>query len=366
MTRPTLEPAPASTVAGGYVAAIIHAARARGVPTATLLEATGIDAIPRNDPTERVPVDSVRRLFDAAVEATGDPYFGLFAANYLHVGNFHALGYALLASGDLRDLTQRLCRYFRLLSTTSIPTLTEHEAIASLEFRLRDESPDLTDDMFGLFLVRLIRDLSDGRVKPVRAGLHRPTPPDGGFRHAQTFGCPITFGARFSVFTFDRDALDVPMAAASRELAEHNERIAATHLAKLERSDVRTRVRALLLQELAGAVTKERIAAKLFMSPRTLQVKLAQCDTSFQDIVNETREALARGYIESSVMSVTEIAFTLGFADTSAFSRAFRRWTGRSPRAYLAELRGEPLLHQDRSPSHPTKRTASYGPRHSA
>jgi len=345
MTRPTIDAIPTSTVTGGYAAAIIHAAQARDVPSAALLDAAGLGAVPRNDPTERVPVATVKRLFDAAVDATGDEYFGLFAANYLHAGTFHALGYALLASADLRDFTRRLCRYFHLLSTSSTPVLVEGATTARIEFRLHGESPNLTDDMFGLFLVRLIGELSDARLRPVHAELHRPTPPDGGFRHVQTFGCPITFGTRFSAFVFDRGALDMPMAAASRELAEHNERIATTYLAKLERHDVRTRVRALLLQELSsGGVTKERIAAKLCMSPRTLQVKLARCGTTFHDLVNETREALARGYIESSVMSVTEIAFTLGFADTSAFSRAFRRWTGRSPRGYLAEVRGEPPL----------------------
>ena len=354
MTRPTTEPAPVPTVTGGYVAAIIHAAQAREVPTATLLAAADLDAVPKNDPTQRVPVASVRRLFDAAVEATGDPYFGLFAANYLHAGNFHALGYALLASADLRDLMQRLCRYFHLLSTTSNPAIVEGESTVRLEFRLQSESPNLTDDMFGLFLVRLIGELSDGRVRPTGAELHRPTPPDGGFRHVQTFGCPIEFGARSSTFIYERAALDVPMVAASRELAEHNERIATTYLAKLQRSDIQTRVRALLLQELAsGDVTKERIAAKLCMSPRTLQVKLSQSNTTFQDVVNETREALARGYIESSVMSVTEIAFTLGFADTSAFSRAFRRWTGHSPSSYLAGRRGNASTSVPSAPNRP-------------
>ncbi len=75
------------------------------------------------------------------------------------------------------------------------------------------------------------------------------------------------------------------------------------------------------------------------MSPRTLQIKLSKSNTTFQDVVNETRRALACGYIENSGMSITEIAYLLGFSDTSNFSRAFRRWTGRSPRAYADRLR---------------------------
>ena len=67
------------------------------------------------------------------------------------------------------------------------------------------------------------------------------------------------------------------------------------------------------------------------MSPRTLQMKLSKCDTTFQEIVSEVRLALARGYMGNSARSITEIGYMLGFSDTSNFSRAFRRWTGKSP-----------------------------------
>jgi AraC-like DNA-binding protein len=337
--RTTADPA-SITVIGGYTAAIIHALEARGVTTATILAAAGMPHVPSNDPLVRVPLTSVRQLLAAAVELTGDPYFGLYAANFLHTANLHALGYAMLASGTLRELCERLTRNFRLLTGTSRPALIEAGDAARLEFFLVAESPPLSDDAFGLFLARLISTLSDGKVRPTRMELHRPTPPDGGVRHRREFGCPVSFGAPHTAFVFDSKGLDVPLTGACRELAEQNERIVVGYLAKLDRNDIRMRVRALLLQELdSGEVTKESIAKKLCMSPRTLQIKLAKSDTTFQDVVNETRRALACGYIENSGMSITEIAYTLGFSDTSNFSRAFRRWTGRSPRAYAAQLR---------------------------
>lgn len=328
------------TVTGGYVGAVIRALEARGVATAAILDAAGLGARPTNDPLNRVPLEAVHRLLTAAVELTGDPYVGLYAANFLHAPNLHALGYALTASSTLRQFLERLVRYFRLLSGSTRPRLCESKGAVTLEFVQVTPTPHLTDDIFGLFLVHQIRELSDGRIRPSLVRLNRPAPPDDGTRHRREFGCEMQFDADCSSFTFDAGLVDLPLSGGSRDLAEQNERIVISHLAKLDRSDIQTRVRALLLQQLpSGNVTKEDVAKRLFMSPRTLQIKLAKSRTTFQDVVNDTRRALACGYIENSAMSITEIAYLLGFSDTSNFSRAFRRWTGRSPRAYAEQLR---------------------------
>src|SRR5882672_2225445 len=124
------------TVIGGYVASIIHALEARGVATQTILHAAGITAVPSNDPLTRIPLTAVRQLLDAAVELTGDSYFGLYAANFVHTSNLHALGYAMLASGTLRELCERLARNFRMLTSTTKPVLIDGNGTARLEFRL--------------------------------------------------------------------------------------------------------------------------------------------------------------------------------------------------------------------------------------
>ena len=336
------------TVIGGYVGAIMRALEARGIATDDILNAAGISQAPSNDPLIRIPLTSVRQLLAAAVELTNDPYFGLYAANFLHAANLHALGYAMTASATLRELCQCMTRYFRLLSGSSRPGLNVSDGEARLEFPLVAESPPLTDDVFGLFLVHLFSELSDGKVRPIRIEQHRPRPPDDGVRHRRAFGCPVSFGHSHTSLVFDASALDVPLTGASRELAEQNEQIVVGYLAKLDRSDIRTRVRALLIQQLpSGSVTKESIAKKLRMSARTLQLKLARSNTTFHDVVNQTRLALALGYIDNSAMSITEIAYLLGFSDTSNFSRAFRRWTGHSPRHYVARSRVLPQRRQN-------------------
>ena len=92
------------------------------------------------------------------------------------------------------------------------------------------------------------------------------------------------------------------------------------------------RVRASIVNGLSGdSFSRGAVAASVNMSASTLQVKLSRAGVSFQQLLDETRRELALGYIEQSRLSITEIAFMLGFSDLSNFIRAFRRWTGKSP-----------------------------------
>ena len=95
----------------------------------------------------------------------------------------------------------------------------------------------------------------------------------------------------------------------------------------------------------SGNCSKQRVAEELFVSASGLQQKLAQRGTSFQNLLNQVRESLALAYIEQARVSITEMSFTLGFSDTSSFTRAFRRWTGKSPSDYRREIGLQHDLH---------------------
>ncbi|RKZ80269.1 MAG: AraC family transcriptional regulator, partial [Gammaproteobacteria bacterium] len=83
-----------------------------------------------------------------------------------------------------------------------------------------------------------------------------------------------------------------------------------------------------------GNFSDSTIAASLFMSQRTLQRRLEENNTSFKQLVNEVRQDLADTYLNDSSLTLTEISFMLGFSEMSAFSRAFKRWSGKSPTDY--------------------------------
>jgi AraC-like DNA-binding protein len=325
-----------SSALGGYAPAIAAALESRGIDSRAMFAAAGFDHVPVNSPVDRLPVPQIQRLYDAVADVTGDDTFGLDVAEHMRATTLHALGYSLQASNNLRDFGDRLSRYMRFVSQSAKVHLAEHEADVAIEAhktiaRIPDES---TDAMCG-FLVRFISDLSGGRCRPHRLELPRPEPADGGKRHREFFQAPVDFDRPFPAIRYERSMLGVTFDGASKELAQHNDQIVIAYLAKLDRADIQDRVKALIIQDLPSRkVSKVSIAKQLHMSPRTLQHKLAQCNASFYGLVNETRRAIACGYMENHALAVTEIAYLLGFSDTSNFSRAFKRWTGLSPSAY--------------------------------
>ena len=124
---------------------------------------------------------------------------------------------------------------------------------------------------------------------------------------------------------------------ANRQLAATLDAILTRQLADLDRSNVAARCKAVLLEPLASGESPEGdIAKELHMSRRTLQRKLADADLTYQQLVDDTRHDLALRYLEDPGKSITEITFLLGFSGQSAFTRAFRRWTGKSPTDYRA------------------------------
>jgi AraC-like DNA-binding protein len=92
----------------------------------------------------------------------------------------------------------------------------------------------------------------------------------------------------------------------------------------------------------SGEPGQQEVCARLGLSPRSVQRRLAQEHTTFRDVLNATRHQLALTHLKSGQHSVSEVAFLLGFAEVSAFTRAFKRWTGASPRAWRQQALDSP------------------------
>jgi AraC-like DNA-binding protein len=152
------------------------------------------------------------------------------------------------------------------------------------------------------------------------------------------FHCEISFDNPDLVIALPTDIIDLPLPGASKELAQIHDNTAMDYLSRLDKADIVNRVRKIVVEDLLSTtVSIERVAERLCMSSRSLQGKLADRGTSFQEILDSTREGLALGYIEQSNLSITEAAYMLGFSDVANFTRAFKRWTGKSPREYRKE-----------------------------
>jgi AraC-like DNA-binding protein len=314
-----------------------------GVDPAALFKRAGLDPRKLYDSNARYRDSCLYKLWQLAVEATGDPYIGLKVASFWHPSTAHALGYAWLASATLLDALERTVRYYRLMTDKEELVLKESDE----EFRLIIENPALDyptapEDLDASFaaLVYLCRMCYGESFHPLRITLRRQELPDPA-PFEEFFRAPIQYSGNEDSVCFDKVDVRAPLPTANAEVARANEKIVQEYLARFDRSSAATQVRARLTEQLSsGHATQDSIADVLHMSLRTLQRRLSDEGTSYKGLLDETRRELASHYMAESHRSINEITYLLGFSEPSNFSRAFRRWTGKSPSAYRAQSPG--------------------------
>lgn len=326
------------TVLTSWAKAIRKALDASGCNSASLFQAAGLDIGLLADPDARYPLPATTRLWKLAVEATGDAAFGLKVASQVTPGTFHAVGQTLLTSATLKDAFKRAIRYSRIVTDLGGLALQEQGDELQLVFLDSPASPPPAHEALDAFIsiqVRMSRALLGREVSPLRIEMRRPTPADlPSFEH--TLRAPLIFNAKRNLIAFDRQIAERPLDGDNPLLAKHYDDIAQRVLSSLEKNNVLLKVRTELIKRLPeGEPAQEDIAAAVNLSTRGLQRKLAEQDATYKGLLDSTRLALALSYLDQGSYSITEVAYLLGFAETSSFTRAFRRWTGRSPSAYL-------------------------------
>lgn len=324
-----------ATALASSVRALCKTLTGRGIDPAPLLAEAGLDAPKRDDPGERYPLEKTTKLWRLAVAATGDEALGLAMAANVGPTSLHALGYALLASATLHEAIDRVIRYFRVVADVAELELQDAGDGYRFVMHIGDRGPQPAPEAVEGFVYALLlfcrQRLERPALAPRELRLRRP-PPAQPAPFLAAFGTQIAFGADENIMVFDREDLDQPLEGANPELARINDEVIERYLARHDRDDVINRVRAKLSELLPlGEPSQEKVAAALHTTPRNLQRKLAQEGTSYSEILADTRRKLAESYLDARRHSVSEVAFMLGFADLSAFTRAFRRWHGMAP-----------------------------------
>ncbi|HEX4446207.1 MAG TPA: AraC family transcriptional regulator [Polyangiaceae bacterium] len=318
--------------------AIARALETRGCNAQELFARVGLDFSALDDPEARYPVRAESQLWRLAVEATGDPCFGLEVARHTSPTTFHALGFSLAASGSLREAFERMVRYYRLVSDGAIIGFEERDGFYRISVRsqslLAEPALEAIDAVVAV-AVRLCRSLTDRKFSPLLVELRRPPPPDP-TPFLRYFRAPVTFNGKEDALTFAKAACDERIQGANPELARANDLIAAQALARWESSQLADRVRIALMNGLPnGSQSQSQVARLLGMSTRALQRRLAAESTTYGALVDDTRRQLAIAYLREGRDSITDIGYLLGFAGVASFTRAFRRWTGKAPSEYL-------------------------------
>jgi AraC-like DNA-binding protein len=242
----------------------------------------------------------------------------------------------MLASNSLRTALERLDRYHRVLSDEQFMHLDETEEGLTLTLVFAHKKRDIPErndaELAVIMSVCRVNYMDD--LAPVSVTLSHPKPSCYA-RFFEYFRSPVFFDAPHNSLTLSIDAVDRNLPGSNPQLAEINDRVVIEYLAKLDQDNITHKVKAIIIDQLpSGNVTDERVARLLHRSPRKLQRQLQSAGTTFNTILNQIRQDLALQYVGDQDTNMTEIAFLLGFSESSAFSRAFKRWTGVSPSEY--------------------------------
>ena len=292
------------------------------------------------DPNARFDVDSVELVWKKVGQLTGNPCFGIRAADHWHPSDLHALGYAWLSSRTLRSAIHRLSRYARMVTDVDEFRLEEGNGLATLVVNhpdLPDDSPWVADSTLAIIL-SMCRVNYGQELDPVSVTF-RHSKPECASDYFEYFRCPVQFSSEYNSISITPEIIDEELPSANVMLAQVNDRIMIDYLARMDKTDVVQRTRAAIIDQLpSGKITDATVAAALYRNERTLQRQLNREGTTFKTLLNDIRMDLADKYIRDSQLSLTEISFLLGFAEISSFSRAFKRWTGNSPTRYRLSL----------------------------
>lgn len=302
----------------------------------------GIHIQPPGDPMQRIPLEAIDRIRNRAVELSGDKAFGLRMADFLHPSNFGALGYAWLASATLKSALDRLSRYIRVVSTTWQFQLDEvDDALVVTDPDHRDPLElGVRDDCIMAILVQLCRFNCGKEFRPRKVAFRHHRPENEG-PWKKFFNCPVYFDQPENQFWISRIYADKLLPSANAQLAHINDQLMARDIARLNSMDIVARTRAVIVEQLAsGDISESTVSAAMLMTARNMHRKLSAEGANFSSLLATCRLEAADRYLRDSALSITEIAFLLGFSQASSFSRAYRSWTGISPTAKRKTISG--------------------------
>lgn len=279
-----------------------------------------------------VDTDEYFALWRALEEEAADPRLPLRIGESLTVEAFDPPLFAALCSPDLNTALGRVAHYKRLVCPLKLH-LEIGPRTTTLGFEWLGATTTPPAAMVAtelVFFVQLARLATRESIHAVEVSMPEPPAPAKSF--AAYFGVGVKKAARPSL-SFSRTDAERPFLTVNERMWQFFEPELRGRLSALEQNaTVSERVAAALLELLpSGSGTMEGVAKKLGMSKRTLQRRLLEEGTGFQQALDKTREQLARHYLRRSTLSGAEISFLLGFEDPNSFFRAFHAWTGMTP-----------------------------------
>jgi AraC-like DNA-binding protein len=315
---------------------MVETANLLGVDTGALLRKLSLDPGELRCSKRRIPADAAERFCRLVDGRLGTAAFHLQVADRAPLGSYDIVEAVMRSSSTVGNLLEAATRFSRLLFDAPIEMHSDgRDARVTIAISDASSTSALVAEVFFVRLLFVIEQTTGSRPRP-RAALFRHRPPAYAGELGRRLGAQPTFNALATELIFDHALLAQPLSTSDPRLLRPLERYASECLERLpERDRFIARVRQAILQGLPeGDPSMNHVAAAFGMSPRTLQRKLSDEDTSYQQLLDAVRLERSLEYLSQSQMTIAEAASRLGFADLTSFHRAFKRWVGTPPAEY--------------------------------
>jgi AraC-like DNA-binding protein len=321
---------------GGLSRLAISRLKSAGVPLGPILKRSGLTPELVADPEERVNVRSQIAFLNEAASALKDDRLGFTLACDHDPREIGLLYYVMASSRTLGEALQRLARYSKVTNEALVFGYREgNRLIVSLSYSGVPRHSDRHQMEFCMFAaLRICRLLTGQRLVPQHFSIahHRS---GNTAEMARFVGTKVEFGADRDEFALNLDSRELPVIHADNHLNVLLLKYCEAALANRQGdvSQLRTKVENTISSLLPhGRVLVGDVARHLGMSERTLGRKLADEGLNFTEILQQLRRELALRYLDDRKLHVSKVAWLLGFREVSAFTHAFKRWTGQTPR----------------------------------
>ncbi len=328
-----------TTVLSVATRAVLEACERLGLDGDALLVSARLTRADLADPDARIPCEKADQLWAAAAARSGNPMLALDAALALPLGAYRVLHYIGAHAPTLGAALERVVRYFPLIDARVAWQVVDEDREVALVMAipgLASGVPRAPAEYTFAAIVQQTRASTGIPWSPRRVEFEHLAPPEVAARHRRAFGAPCAYGAERTALLIDTQTWARPVARADPSLLALLDQHAGTLVASVpHEAGLVARLRAWLAERMqAGdAIDIAQAARALGLGTRTLQRRLDEDGTKFATVVDEVRAETARSLLADRTIALSEIAFLLGFSEQSAFTRAFKRWTGSTPAA---------------------------------
>ena len=310
------------------------------VPSEPILRTANLTRQDLEDSERSAPFPEIDRLIGLCVRRTKCAHFGLLIGQHANLQSFGIAGRLARNAPSVGAALQDLAAHFVLHDSGGVPSVAIHDDTATLTYGIHTagvRNADQVYDQSAVSMINVMRQLCGPGWKPDAILLPRKRPAD--IRpYREILGAPLRFDAVQSAIVFPAYWLARPVVDADPLLHMVLEDRASVELSRHEpmlHADVRRTIRLLLLSR---RCSRADVAKRLGIHPRTLGRRLQESGTTFQALLDDMRAQMAKQLLLDTRLPVARIAAAVGYEDPTIFSRAFARWTGRTPSEFRAEL----------------------------